>query len=164
MDIILDPFDTSCMMLVSTEFSVSVASPRLFCISGSLCMSRMKWFDTKLSTTSTYNITSFELIKQSYLPWDWDDVCVNVLDGYGHGGGKDTMVSASVRVSEVTTIAAAADKPRPPDEEMSEEVGCSRESSSSDDRFSDGVNEPTAVQFSPGPAVAVLRSVSILCG
>ena len=50
MDIILDPFDTSCMMLVSTEFSVSVASPRLFCISGSLCMSRMKWFSTKLST------------------------------------------------------------------------------------------------------------------
>ena len=110
------------------------------------------------------DIIYFELIIQLYLPWDWDDVCVNVLDGYGHGGGKDTMVSASVRVSEVTTIAAAADKPRPPDAEMSEEVGCSRESSSSDDRFSDGVNEPTAVQFSPGPAVAVLRSVSILCG
>ena len=73
------------------------------------------------------------------------------------------MVSASVRVNEVTTIAAAADKFRLPDAVISVEVGCSIESSSPDDRLSEGVNEPTAVQLSPGPAVAVLRSVSILC-
>ena len=73
------------------------------------------------------------------------------------------MVSASVRVSEVTTIAAAADRFRPPDAVISEEVGCSIESSSPDDKLSEGVNEPTAVQLSPGPAAAVFLSVSILC-
>ena len=46
---------------------------------------------------------------------------MNVFDGNGEGGGNDTIVSASVRVNDVTTIAAAAERPRPPVADISEE-------------------------------------------
>ena len=98
-----------------------------------------------------------------YIPWGCEEFCVNEFEGNGDGGGNDTIVSASVRVNDVTTIAAAAERPRLPVADISEEVMRSRRPSSSDDRFEEGVIEPTAVQFSVGSAVAVDCSVSILC-
>ena len=83
------------------------------------------------------------------------------MEGNGDGGGKDTIVSASVRVNEVTTIAAAAERPRPPAVEMSEELGRSRHPSSVECTIAEGI-EPTAAQFLVGSAAAEACIVSIL--
>lgn len=84
-----------------------------------------------------------------------------MFEGNGEGGGNDTIVSASVSVNEVTTIAAAAERPRPPVADISEEFETSRRPSSADDTISEGVMEPTAVQFRIGSAAAVACNVSI---
>ena len=88
-------------------------------------------------------------------------------EGKGAGGGNDTIVSASVRVNEVTTIAAAAESPRPP-VEISQEFGRSRHPSPDNASSPEGTNdvvlalEPTATQLLVGSAVAVACRVSIL--
>ena len=87
---------------------------------------------------------------------------MNVFDGKEEGGGKDTIVSASVRVNEVTTIAAAAERPRPPTIAISEELERSRRLSSADITASEGVMEPAAVQFLVESAAAVACRVSIV--
>jgi len=97
-----------------------------------------------------------------FIPWGCEEFCVKVFEGNGEGGGNDTIVSASVRVKDVTTIAAAAERPRLPLADISEAGVRSRRPSSADDKIEEGVTEPTAVQFSVGSAAAVACKVSIL--